>query len=60
MRDVVITSGVRTAIGDFGGALSGIPPCDLAIAVAIEAYNRLLGPPVKPTSAAFDSPGPLT
>ena len=23
-------------------------------------YNRLLGPPVKPTSAALDSPGPLT
>ncbi|MDB0001713.1 beta-ketothiolase BktB [Oceanospirillaceae bacterium] len=40
MRDVVITSGVRTAIGDFGGALSGIPPCDLAIAVAIEAIAR--------------------
>ncbi|MGY8908062.1 hypothetical protein ABXT70_04690 [Candidatus Njordibacter sp. Uisw_039] len=33
MREVVITSGVRTAIGDFGGALSTISPCDLAISV---------------------------
>ena len=40
MRDVVITSGVRTAIGDFGGALSGISPCDLAISVAVEAISR--------------------
>ena len=40
MREVVITSGVRTAIGDFGGALSSMPPCELAILVAIEAISR--------------------
>ena len=40
MKDVVITSGVRTAIGDFGGALSSISPCDLAISVAVEAIAR--------------------
>lgn len=40
MRNVVITSGVRTAIGDFGGALVGSPPCDLASAVAKEAIAR--------------------
>lgn len=40
MRNVVITSGVRTAIGDFGGALAGSPPCDLAAEVAKEAIAR--------------------
>ncbi|MFZ5563110.1 MAG: thiolase family protein [Thermodesulfobacteriota bacterium] len=29
MRDVVIVSGARTAIGDFGGALSGFGPVEL-------------------------------
>ncbi|TYC63475.1 acetyl-CoA C-acyltransferase [Rhodobacterales bacterium] len=37
---VVIASGVRTAIGDFGGALSNTSPCDLAAAVAREAIQR--------------------
>ena len=40
MSKVVITSGVRTAIGDFGGALAGSPPCDLAVEVAKEAIAR--------------------
>ncbi|WP_368344409.1 beta-ketothiolase BktB [Pelagovum sp. HNIBRBA483] len=40
MSRVVITSGVRTAIGDFGGALAGLPPCDLAVEVAKEAIAR--------------------
>ncbi len=40
MSSVVITSGVRTAIGDFGGALAGLPPCDLAVEVAKEAIAR--------------------
>lgn len=39
-KDVVIASGVRTAIGDFGGALSGLPPCSLAASVATEAITR--------------------
>ena len=39
-RTVVIASGVRTAIGDFGGALAGISPCDLGAAVAREAIGR--------------------
>jgi len=39
-RDVVVLSGVRTAIGDFGGSLRDIPPCDLAAAVVKEAVNR--------------------
>lgn len=39
-RTVIIASGVRTAIGDFGGALAGIAPCDLAAMVAHEAIAR--------------------
>ena len=39
-RHVVIVSGVRTAIGDFGGSLAGISPCDLGAAVAREAMVR--------------------
>ena len=39
-RTVVIASGVRTAIGDFGGSLAGIAPCDLGAAVSREAIAR--------------------
>ena len=39
-RNVVITSAVRTAIGDFAGALSGLAPCELGAAVAREAIAR--------------------
>lgn len=39
-RSVIIASGVRTAIGDFAGALSGISPGDLGAAVAKEAILR--------------------
>ncbi|AEK55991.1 MULTISPECIES: beta-ketothiolase BktB [Brucella] len=39
-RSVVIASGVRTPIGDFGGSLAGIPPCELGAAVAREAIAR--------------------
>lgn len=40
MTSVVILSAVRTAIGDFGGALADATPCDLGAAVAIEAIAR--------------------
>ena len=39
-RTVVIASGVRTAIGDFGGALAGTSPCELGAIVAREAIAR--------------------
>lgn len=39
-RSVVITSGVRTAIGAFSGSLSGIAPCELGAKVASEAIKR--------------------
>ena len=39
-KSVVIVSAIRSAIGDFQGALSGISPCDLGAAVAREAISR--------------------
>jgi len=38
--DIVLTSGVRTAIGTFGGALSETPASDLAAHVFREAVSR--------------------
>ncbi len=40
MRDVVVLSGVRTAIGDYGGALKDMPPVELAAKVVSEAVRR--------------------
>ena len=40
MRDVVIVSAVRTAIGSFGGALKDVPAVDLGSLVIKEAVNR--------------------
>lgn len=39
-REVVVLSGVRTAIADFGGSLKDIPPTDLAGQVVAEAVKR--------------------
>ena len=39
-REVVILSGVRTAIGDYGGGLKDIAPTDLAARVVREAVAR--------------------
>ncbi len=39
-REVVILSGVRTAIGDYGGSLKDIAPTDLAARVVREALAR--------------------
>ena len=38
--DIVILSGVRTAIGAFGGSLAAIPPIQLAATVTREAVSR--------------------
>jgi acetyl-CoA C-acetyltransferase len=40
MTDIVILSATRTAIGSFGGSLSGVPPIDLAAAVTRAAMTR--------------------
>ncbi len=39
-REVVILSGVRTAIGDYGGSLKDIPPSELGAKVVREALSR--------------------
>lgn len=39
-REVVVLSGVRTAIADFGGGLKDMPPTDLAGQVVEEAVKR--------------------
>ena len=39
-RDIVFLSGVRTAIGTFGGALAGTPPTETGAAVARAALER--------------------
>ncbi len=40
MREVVVVSGVRTAIGTYGGSLKDIPPTELAATVVREALAR--------------------
>jgi acetyl-CoA C-acetyltransferase len=44
-REVVILSGVRTAIGDYGGSLKDIPPTELAAKVVREALARAKADP---------------
>ena len=39
-RDVVVLSGVRTAVGKYGGSLKDMPPADLGAAVVREAVSR--------------------
>ena len=49
MRDVVIVSGARTAVGSFGGSLKGIGAVDLGALVIREAIRRAgLRPEVSP------------
>lgn len=40
LREVVVLSGVRTAIADFGGSLKDVPPTELAGRVIAEAVKR--------------------
>jgi len=40
MREVVVVSGVRTAVGTFGGSLKEIPPTRLGAIVVAEAMKR--------------------
>ncbi|WP_439890993.1 beta-ketothiolase BktB [Ralstonia sp. 25C] len=39
-REVVVVSGVRTAIGEFGGSLKDVAPCELGALVVREALAR--------------------
>lgn len=40
MKEIVIASAARTAVGSFGGALKDTPPCDLATTAAQAAIER--------------------
>ena len=40
MNEVIIASATRTAIGDFGGSLKDVPPCDLGAIVIREVLKR--------------------
>jgi acetyl-CoA C-acetyltransferase len=44
VREVVVLSGVRTAIGKYGGSLKDHPPTDLAALVVREAVKRGVTP----------------
>jgi len=52
-REVVILSGVRTAIGDYGGSLKDIPPTELAAKVVCEALRRAKVEPTEISQCVF-------
>jgi acetyl-CoA C-acetyltransferase len=54
-RDVLVLSGVRTAIGKYGGGLKDVPPCDLAASVVREAVTRSGVQPAEVGHAVFGS-----
>jgi acetyl-CoA C-acetyltransferase len=54
-RDVVIVSGVRTAIGDYGGSLKDIPPTELGARVVREAVARAKFDPARIGQCVFGS-----
>jgi acetyl-CoA C-acetyltransferase len=53
MTDIVILDGARTAIGGFGGSLSGIAPIDLGTRVSTEALRRSSVDPAQIGHVAF-------
>ncbi len=53
--EVVVLSGVRTAIGDFGGGLKDKPPTELGAAVIREAVRRAGIQPVEVEHVVFGS-----
>ena len=53
MREVVICSAARTAVGSFGGALAGTPLTELATHVAVEAIERANLQPCDVDQTAF-------
>ncbi|HUO43890.1 MAG TPA: acetyl-CoA C-acyltransferase family protein [Burkholderiales bacterium] len=53
VREVVVVSGVRTAIGGYGGALKDVPPSELAAQVVREAVRRARIEPAEIGALAF-------
>ena len=52
-REVVVVSGARTAIGDYGAALKDVPPTELAALVVREAVRRAKVDPKKVGQLVF-------
>jgi len=55
MKEIVIASAVRTAVGTFGGSLKNIAPADLGATVIKEALNRAKVSPEKVDEVLFGS-----
>ncbi|WP_129599172.1 acetyl-CoA C-acetyltransferase [Anaerophilus nitritogenes] len=53
MREVVIASAVRTAVGSYGGSLKDFKPADLGAIVIKEALNRAKVAPEKVSEVVF-------
>src|ERR1044071_9572051 len=52
-REVVVLSGTRTAIGDYGGALKDVPPTEHAATVIREAVKRAKVDPQQDNQLVF-------
>jgi acetyl-CoA C-acetyltransferase len=59
MREVVIVSGARTAIGNFGGSLQTVPVVDLGALVMKETLKRACAKPVCSDDIMATAPGTL-
>jgi acetyl-CoA C-acetyltransferase len=59
MRDVVVVSGARTAIGGFGGGLMNVPAIDLGSVVMKDVLKRIQLRPVAGTPAKDYAPEKL-
>lgn len=57
MEDIFIVSGVRTAVGDFGGSLKSFMPSDLGSLVVTEALSRAGVAPVDVQHVVFGQVG---
>ena len=59
MREAVIVSGCRTAIGNFGGGLKPVPVVDLGATVIRNVFERMNLRPVRSESATLCMPDKL-
>ena len=59
MKDVVIVSGARTAIGSFGGGLMNVPVVELGAVVMKEVLKRVNLRPVAGAAAMNIAPDKL-
>jgi len=59
MKEVVIVSGARTAVGTFGSALKNVPAVDLGSIVMRDVFKRAGVRPVKDADMAAVEPDPV-